>query len=297
MSGAIIIFLLTALVGGTGASLVKFSVGIFPPITLVVLRSLLALLFIAPIVFLKKSFVVKDQKIYLLIANILFAANWLFFAFGMQYTSVIMGQIIYLPTAPVVAILGYLFLKEKLTDEQLIGLTLTLFGMGFLIFGSFKSQDILSFGTPQGNLLVIAGLFCWSIYTVVSRKISTVYSPLSITFFNFVASFVISALLVPIELAKKSFSISDVPASGFVGLASLVLLSSILFFYLYQWLIKNTSAFTSSLVLYVVTILAVLSGIIFFDEKLSFSLVIGAFLVVAGVFFATSYKLSRAKNP
>lgn len=291
----LLIFLLTALVGGTGASLVKFSVGIFPPVTLVVLRSLLALIFIAPIVFRNKSFVIKNQKMYLFIANILFAVNWLFFAFGMQYTSVIMGQIIYLPTAILVAILGYLFLKETLSHEQLLGLILALFGMVFLIFGSFKSQDVLSFGTPQGNFLVITGLFCWSFYTVISRKISDVYTPLSITFFNFTASFIISLFLVPFELSKKAFNFSHIPPSGFIGLIGLVIFSSILFFYSYQWLIKNTSAFISSLVLYVVTIFATFSGIIFFGEKLTVNLVIGAFFVIIGVFLATTYRYVKLK--
>lgn len=286
----LIIFLLTAIIGGTGASLVKFSVGIFPPITLIVLRSLLALLFIAPIVFFNKSFIVKGQKMYLFIANILFAANWLFFAFGMRYTSVIMGQIIYLPTAILVAILGYLFLKETLSREQLMGLILTLFGMGFLIFGSVKSQDILSLGTLQGNLLIVAGLFCWSFYTVISRKISNIYTPLSIIFFNFATSFILSLFLMPFELSRKSFNLSNVPESGIMGLIGLVLFSSIALFYLYQWLIKNTSAFISSLVLYIVTVFATLSGIFFFNEKLSANLVIGASLIVLGVFLATTYK-------
>lgn len=290
----LIIFLLASLVGGSGTPLIKFTVGVFSPITLVVLRALLATLFIFPVVFQKRLFILKEKRTQLLLANILFAANWLFFAFGIQHTTVIMGQIIYLPTAAIVAIIGYLFLKEKLTKEQIIGLILTIGGMSFLIYGSYSTGEVLSFGTPTGNFLVMLGLFSWSVYTVVSRSISSLYSPLTITFFNFVMAFVLSLILLPFEFVNQS-SLINVTSTGILGLISVVLFNSVIFFYLYQWLVKHTSAFISSLSLYLVTVFASAAGIIFFNEKLTTSLIIGVVLVVFGVFLSTSYNYLKAK--
>lgn len=289
-----LVFLLTSIIGGSGAPLIKFTVGFFPPITLVVLRSLLAAFFIAPIVFQKKLFVLKEKRKTLFLANILFAANWLFFAFGIQHTTVIMGQLTYLPTAVIVAIISYLFLKEKLTKKQIIGLILAIAGMLYLIYGSYSTKEVLSFGTPSGNFLVILGLFSWSFYTVISRSISKIYTPLAITFFNFVVAFVLSLILLPLEFISQS-SLASVTSTSILGLISVALANSVIFFYLYQWLVKHTSAFISSLSLYLVTVFASAAGIIFFNEKLTASLVFGAILVVFGVFLSTANNYLKAK--
>lgn len=285
------VLLLASIIGGSNAALVKFTVGQFSPVILVIFRSALAALMILPFFyFTKSSFKIKAKKAYLLLANLLFAANWLFFATGIQYTSVIMSQIIYIPTALIVAILGYLFLKEKLSKNQVFGLVLTLIGMSVLIWGSTRSQDILSFGKPLGNFLIILGLFSWSIYTIVSRKISSIYTPLTITFYNFLISAIFVSLLIPLKLGNKDFMLADITIGGILGLVSIAFFNSVLFFWLYQWVIGKTSAFISSLILYVTPIIAAFTGIIFFGEKLTASLVLASALIMVGVFLATTYQ-------
>lgn len=288
------VFLLASIIGGSNAALVKFTVGQFPPVILVVFRSMLAALMILPFIYFTKSaFKIKDKKAYLFLANFLFAANWLLFATGIQYTSVIMSQIIYIPTALIVAILGYLFLKEKLSQNQVLGLVLTLAGMSILIWGSARSQDILSFGKPLGNFLIILGLLSWSIYTIVSRKISSIYSPLTITFYNFLLTAIFASLLIPFLLRNQEFVPANVTFGGILGLVSIAFFNSVLFFWLYQWVIGKTSAFISSLILYATPIIAAFTGIIFFGEKLTASLILASTLIVLGVFLATSYRVLK----
>ncbi|OGD93717.1 hypothetical protein A2697_01885 [Candidatus Curtissbacteria bacterium RIFCSPHIGHO2_01_FULL_41_44] len=287
---SLLVFLLTSLIGGIGSPLIKFTLDYFPTITFVALRAILAALLILPFVC-KGLFRLKTKQIkYLFYANALFAGNWLFFAMGIQKTTIMMGQIIYLPTALIVAIIAYIFLKEKLTKDQIFGLFITLLGFLMLTYGSVVSQDVLSFGTLAGNLLVVAGLLAWSFYTVVSRKISSIYDPQVITFFNFAVTALIALILIPVDFRNGLPGLSELTTSAIFSLLSVVLFSSILFFFLYQWLIKHTSAFISSLVLYPVTIFASLAGIIFFNETLTLNFIFGGLLVFAGVFIATSHQ-------
>lgn len=289
----LLLFLLATLIGGTGGSLVKFSVNNFPTMTLVVTRAMLSALIILP--FLKTIKITTFDKNFkkLILANALFAGNWIFFAYGIKNTSVIVGQLSYVPTALIVAFLGYIFLKEKLKREEIIGLILTLIGMSIILYGSTKSQDILSLGTPIGNILVFLGLLSWSCYTVASRRISKIYSPSTITFYNFTATFVIGSFLLPLDIAFGSFSAIKISMESILGLISLALFSSALFFYLYQLLIKSSSAFIASLVLYPMTILAAFLGIVFFNEKFTLSLLFGAFFVVIGLFYSTYKQFSK----
>src|SRR3990167_1687152 len=217
-------FILASLIGGSGSSLVKFSVNNFPTITLVVVRALLSLLIFFP--FLKTIRISIFDKNFkkLILANIFFAGNWIFFAFGIKNTSVIVG----------------------------------------------------------------------------SKRISNIYSPSIITFYNFAVAFVIGLFLLPLDLLFGNINSIKISPESILGLVSLALFSSVLFFYLYQLLIKLTSAFTASLVLYPVTILASFLGIIFFNEELTLSLFFGAVIVVGGVIFATykqfSKKIIKLKN-
>lgn len=286
----LLIFSLMSLIGGANASLVKFAGAQISPVFLVMLRAALAFLIILPLTFSQNFFKKFRPGKNFLLANLLFAGNWLFFALGIQSTSVIMGSLIYVPTALIVAALGYIFLREVLTKEQIAGLVLTIVGMLILSWGSIKTNDIKSFGTPIGNLLVVIGLLLWSGYTIVSRSISKDYTPLVITFFNFFVTAITSLILVIILIFTTQPLAIKFSSQIILSLLALAVFSSIIFFYLYQWLIKHTTAFISSLVLYPTTVVASIGGVVFYGEKLTFSLVLGGLLVILGVFVATSYQ-------
>ena len=287
-----IVFLLISVIGGASAGLVKYALIQFPPITLVLLRAVLSLLIILPF-FLKESpKIITDKK--LLLAGVLFAANWILFAFGIQRSSIIMSQALYIPVPIIVAFLGYIFLKEKLSKSHIIGLLLSLIGISFLLFESIGSQDVISFGTPLGNLLVACGVFAWSFYLIVSRKISNLYSPITIIVYNFTLAFFASLFLFPIELSTNQLP-ADITGQSVLGVFALALFSSVIVFYLIQWLVKYTSAFIPSLTLYLTSIFGSVVGIIFYGERLSTRFIIGAMLIFAGVFIATTLGYIRKR--
>lgn len=285
----LIAFIIASIIGGANVGFVKFDVAQFPPIMLVALRSILAAAIVFPFVD-KKELKKVNVNINLLVVGLLFTANWIFFAFGIQFTSAIMSQIIYIPTSLIVAVLGFALLKESLKKEEIFGLLLALVGMTVLYADSIKSKDIFTSGTPLGNFLVILGLLSWSLYIVFSRKISKIYRPLTILFFDFVIAAIASLVLLPVQLKLTSFDYAKVTIAGIIGILVLALFSSAGFFYFYQWLIKNTSAFTASLLIYPTAVISIFVGIIFFDEGLTYSLAFGAILAMAGVFFATTYR-------
>lgn len=288
----LIAFLLTALIGGSNPALVKLTVREFSPATTVALRFAIAALVILPIVFKNLSIwqVKKEHLKYLFLTNVMFTGNVLLFAIGIQYTTVIMSQIIYAPTALIVAVIGYLFLKEKLSKDQIIGLLLTIIGLTFLIYSSVRSEESLSLGTPLGNLLLIGAKTCFALYIIFSRKIGEIFNTLTITFYNFIAATFFSILFLKLEVIYQPRINIDITQSGIFGILTLALISSVIFYFLYQWVIKRTSALISSLMIYLSTVVAVTIGILFFNEKLSLTLLIGGSLIIFGLFISTSLK-------
>ncbi len=285
----LLIFLLAALIGGAGAPTVKFALMDFQPITLVLIRAMFSAILIAPFIVKKIKFKKQTFK-YLISANILFAINWIFFALGVGRTSVMMSQIMYVPTALIVAIIGYIFLKEKINREQVYGLVLTITGISFLIANSITDQRVVSFGSPFGNLLIGIGMIAWAGYLVLTRKVSVDYSPEEIIFSNFLVAIPVSLIFIPFEQSPFVMSLS---LGAIAAISSVVLFSSVGFFLLLQWLVKHTSAFVASLAIYPMTIVATIAGVIFYGEKISLNFLIGAVFILFGVFIATSYKFAR----
>lgn len=287
----LVVFFLTALIGAVGGAVIKFTLGEFPQMVLIFFRGLIATLTLLSILYFGKiNFTSLKLKRYLFASCILFSLNWVLFAFGIENTSVTMGQLIYLPTSIIVAVVGYFSLREKLNSEQIVGLIVTIIGLIILFLGSIATNDPKTFGQPIGNLIIFLGLISWSLYTITSRKISHVYHPLQVTFFNVLTITIISFIIAILTGSFVAFKPQSVNLPGLWGLIWIGTINSVGFFGLYQYLIKNTSAFTASLILYPTTILAGIVGVIFFQERLTINLLIGGFTVMLGVFIANTLK-------
>ena len=283
-----LIFILAVLIGGSNGSAVKFTVSQWPTFVFVGLRSLVAILITLPFIVRSIGITFEKRLFSLFFVNILFAANWLIFAAGIQKTSIIMATLIYLSTSLVVGVTSFILFGERLTKNQIFGLILTMAGSTVLIMGAIKKTDNV-FGTPVGNLLVVAAMLCWAFYYVFSSRISKQYSPLTIIFYNFVVSFILALLLTVLGGNAKNLNLINTPPGAWLGIAYVGVFSSAGYFYVNQWLIKHTSAFISSLQNYPATLVASVLGIIFFKESLTSNVVIAAALIMTGVFLATSY--------
>lgn len=275
-----------SVIGGTNAPLVKAALRDFSPSILVFLRFTLATLILLPFVLKEKLKFKKDSFKYLTLASLCMGTNVILFAVGLQHTSIMTSQLIFVPKGLFVALLGYIFLKEVLSKDQKLGLLFTMVGVSILIYGSVVTQDLLSFGKPIGNFLIGIGFFASSLYYVISRKISKVYSPLSITFFSFLFASFLSLPLALFEFSNGQFLPANITTYAILNLLALAIFSSAVVYYLAQWIIKHTSAFIAALALYMNFLIAAIIGIIFFSEQLTPLLAVGAIFIMFGVFIA-----------
>ncbi|MEK7581073.1 MAG: DMT family transporter [Patescibacteria group bacterium] len=286
------IFLFALVLGGAGSALIKFGGSQINPIALVFFRALVSLIIVLPFVNRQEvTTAIKNSKT-LIAAGLLFALNWIFFAYGIQRTNVFVGQLIYVPTSLIVAGLGYFLLREKLTKIQIIGLLLTLVGMLILFLGALGSQETFSLGTPLGNFLVMGGLISWSLYIIITRKVSDKFSPLSIIFVDFFLTTILSGILLIPASGQTDFLLLKFEPNLILSIIAAAVISSVGFFILSQWLIKNTSAFISSTFIYPTTLSALVYGIIFFGERLSLVIILASILILVGVFLGTNLSIN-----
>lgn len=285
-----ILFLLIAnFVGGAILPLfIKLGVNEVPPITFTTLRFIIAFLITLPIFIKYLGFkTIKQNTKWVFINSVFFTLNVGLFSVGIQYTNVIIGQILYAFVPIIVAFLSYFLLKERITRYEVVGSIIAFSGLLFLLSQSFGGQENI-FGRPLGNLIIMAAVISWAFYIILSRKISYSSSQISISFANFSVAAVMLSVLIPFDLQVRPFSASEISPLGIISLFA-VGIASVVFIFLLQAGIKRTSAFIASLFTYVGPLSAAVTAVPFLGEKITINLVLGGLLILLGVFLATTY--------
>ena len=98
----------------------------------------------------------------------IFGFNALFFV-GLEYTSPLNGALIMGTNPLLTTVLARLILKDPITKRQIIGIFFALVGVLLVITqGSLEIIKDLSFSI--GDLIILAGNLCWSLYGVLGRR-------------------------------------------------------------------------------------------------------------------------------
>lgn len=287
--GLLAIFLSGAIGGAINSVAVKLGVREIPPITFTTLRFLLSTICFLPIYFSQKQTKLYKKDLFILCAmSLFFAANLVLFSIGVQYTSAIVSQTLYVLSPILVVTFAHFLIQEKFTRKKGIGLFIALVGVLFLIYQSTVKQSLLTFGTPLGNILIIIGVVCYSFYVVFSRKLIHAYSPSIITLFNFILTTVLLAVFIPVELHFRPLILSKITIVGEISLVAMVFSSICTYFFL-QIGIKRVSAFVGSLSLYISPFFAALTAVIIVGEKITLPFVLGGLLIASGVFYSTTF--------
>lgn len=225
------------------------------------------------------------------ILGFLLMINVLFFTIAINYTTVIMSTLNFAMTPVLVGIGGHYFLQEKFTKSKIVGLLVSFVGLIFLLNQSLTGHDQNVFGQPLGNILLIIPLIGYSLYILYSRKVlhHKEQGPILTTFltFFFVTFFLLLILLLTI--ASGQTIIKPFPSEGIWGMI-IVGIGSVIQYLSLQIGIKKTDAFTASLFQYTGPFIAGAIAIPLLHEAINIQLLLGGFLILVGVFIATTYE-------
>jgi len=207
--------------------------------------------------------------------------------YGVKLTSASESGVIISLVPVATAVLSYFMLGEKITRRQGLFICLAVLGVIFMALGS-HSADL---NGPPGHLLGVLFLFgavlAAGFYSIFSRRASAVCSPLDITFvmmwlgaiiFNIVG---IMQGYITGELSNYINAWHYLPV--ITGLLYLGILSSVVAFFLLNYVLSRLSASRASVFLNLVPVVSVLAGVIFLDEVLGIRQLAGGLLIVMGV--------------
>ena len=264
----------------------KFLLGFVPPFLLVGLRmttgGVILLLYTA--LFNRSAFYITKRNIIPLVSAALFGIYITngFESWGLKYTVAAKAYFIYNLGPFFAALLGYLFFSEKMTRNKWIGLLVGFCGFFPLIFNDLLTQHALLNSLPELALL------CSAAATVggwISKK-KLVYSQhYSVVMANGV-TMVCGGLgaLVTAGLSE-SFDLGVIVANPtfYILFAVNVLLTCIIGYNLYGWLLKSYSATYTAFSGFLGTLFDGLLGFIFLGETLTWAFWTAFIIVAFGV--------------
>lgn len=289
---------LTSILWGLVPLATKVALWEMPPFALSWLRFAFALAVVLPIFLLKKGRLPKRQDLFkVLFITSLAGFNVAFFVWGIQFTTTITSSLIYTSVPILTALGGFVFFKERISSLQVLGIIIAFLGVILLIFlPLIEKGSRWEIGSFSGNLFIALAAFSFTGYTLGSRHLSLRFNPLTITTISIFISLLIFTFLSPFELMKDSQWIASVTPKSILAVVYSGWGGTFLTFFLYQWVIKRTNAFVASLNLYLQPLVTGVAGVLILKEKITFIFLLGAVLIVLGVFLATSLNFLLIKN-
>ncbi|HDL18758.1 MAG TPA: DMT family transporter [Bacteroidetes bacterium] len=202
---------------------------------------------------------------------------------GMQYTSATKTAFYINSNLVFVALLSFLFFKEKFGKFKITGLILALLGIYFLSVG-LQPVRVLFSGKLNGDLLVLLAGVSWGIFMVLNKKMvhHPEYSVLeNVTLFLFTSA----VILLPVAVIFEPFP-AHIVWQGWALLFFTGFIAMAIPFYLWSAGLKGLTATVSAMLVLIEILVALLLSFLFLGESLKAIEVIGAVILICAMIIA-----------
>ena len=226
-----------------------------------------------------------------------FLGNFLFtvcMISGVKLTTAVSAGVIMAAIPAAVAVLSWLFLRERVAPRVWAGVVCAVAGIGLLSLS--KSQQIVPTGsagavdsghqlTWVGNLLLIAAVLCEASYAVIGKKLTQSLTPRRITSLINLWGF---ALTLPFGVwLAWGFDFGAVTAGTWLLLLFYALAACMWTVWLWMTGLKTVPAAQAGVFTVLLPISAALVGVVALDERLSPAQALAFAVALLGVVLAT----------
>ncbi|MCK5848575.1 MAG: DMT family transporter [Caldisericia bacterium] len=266
---------------------VILSAGI-PPMTMCTIRyGIVAVVFVAVLLLAKKQekqLTVKDHL--LLLASGFFGITLYFWfeARAIVFTTASNAAIIIALVPIVTHIVDVLWLKNRTTAWQNIGILLSFVGVYFIVFYNVNFKNVSS--TLKGNLLMIGAVICWVSFTLIGKIVQKRVDPVRTTSWQSIYG---TLLLIPFAFSEKLSWVAIKP-NLWIHFIYLAVFCSILAYLIYNSALKKIGVTVVSTYVNVVPVVGVIGGTMLLNETMTSTQFIGVAIVVLSLFMVNIKK-------
>ncbi len=264
----------------------KVALAIVPPLTVVMVRlAISALCFLIWFLIRGKGISIQSSRDWGMLGILSLFGTGLHYSIqtiGLGYTTASNGSL-YAVTGPItITIIAFIFLGEKITLKKSIGIILAIIG----VLAVMGIDTILEFdlkGHLLGDLLVLASIFMWGVFTVMGKGMTKKLSALDLTG---IVTFMGAVYMLPLgltEMYRTGFSLSQITLNAWAAIAFLGVTCSFLATLLYFYALERSESQKVGVYLYTIPPMTYIIAGIVLKEHIGLNLLIGSVIVLAGV--------------
>ena len=281
---SLLLFILPALIWGSTWYVIKFQLGVVPPLYSVSYRFFLAgviLLIYSKATKLNLSFSRKQHLRIALQGFLLFGVNYWLVYWSEQYLSSGLVAIFFSTLVFMNIFFGALILKTKIQLKVIIGALLG-FGGTILIFYPELARMSYNDEVMQGLLVCTLSVISASLGNITSAGNQKFGLPVIQT--NAFGMLYGSLMMFTLALLSGTAIVFDTSSTYLISLGYLVIFGSVIAFGAYLTLIGKVGASVAGYVIVAVPVIALIISYFFEDYQLTYFTVIGIILIISGNF-------------
>jgi drug/metabolite transporter (DMT)-like permease len=185
-------------------------------------------------------------------------------------------------TSPVfMALLGWIFLKEKLSLRAITGFLLATIGVVLVVTkGDIRSINNGKFGA-SGDILILISALNWAMFSVLSRPILKRFSAIKITFYVLFFGWLLTS--VQFMVGQHWVEFNQLSIDGWTSIAFLGIFCSALAYIFYNDGLKVLPASKVGAFLYLEPLIATIAAAAVLSESIVLASLAGGGLILLGV--------------
>lgn len=214
---------------------------------------------------------------------------------GLQYTTSSEAGVMMAFIPVLVAILAAFLLDEKPSKLQWVFIAISVIGVISIVLGG---GNLETKGQLKGIMFLLSAVFSAAMFNIYSRKASQDFTPYETTYSMMILGMVTFGLLYLIQgsLTGDLNIISKISSKVVVSIFYLGVLSSVFAFLLVNYSLSKLPASQSSVFANLTTVVSVVAGITIRGESFELYKLVGAVMIVVGVWGTNYFGLKANKN-
>lgn len=265
---------------------------VLPPIMMAELRWGLALLlllpFLIPRIIKNKAVIITHWKILTLLSFLSVASFNTFIYIGLTSTNASNATILQSAIPIFILILSALWLKERVSIQQWIGVGISLTGV-LLLISQGKLDNLLALAVNLGDMYILVAVLCWATYSIVLR-----WRPADLDGFTFFCVTVLigAIILLPFAGIEMYFAEPIIWQSKIsYTIVYMAIFPSILAYIFWNKGVADIGAVKTGLFIHFMPLFGVILSSVFLNEPIHQFHIIGILLIFSGVYLAVKAKL------
>jgi len=287
---AIASLLLVMAIWGSAFSITKAAIAEVPPMTLALLRFVVALALLLPLALARHRRAAPSlEGAWLTLAGMGVCGVTLFYVgsnLALRYATATQSVIVQSVIPVVTALAAAFALDERLSGKRVVGILLSLAGVALVMIVAAPSQGASD--PLLGGALMLGAVVAWSLYTAEGRDVVGRLGALPVIAWTIIAGTVLylplglGALLVP----QWRADIAHASGAAWAGVVYLIVMTSVVSYLIWYWALAYMAAARVAVFTNLQPLATAVMAQAFLGERISLGFYAAAAVVIAGVLLA-----------